>query len=616
MKIFTTYLLLLQFVLAGCQHNHASPSSTPNSEKINKKVSVSDTSKRKRTPSIAIPNENAKQILKETKQYKFIAIEADFNDRAFLNLVKRMENSAKKMEEFVGRKSTLPQIEVYLYPSAEKKGLKLNNTDQNTIDFEKNASHIVFNDVYENNFLQLENQLILRHLLGKPKMEFLELGLGIYFTENWQRKGYEYWTAKLYLSSNMPSLKRLLLNEQLQHESPLLKGAVSGAFAAFLIEHWSQDKFLKEYKNAVFSEEKLKELESEWLQFLDNLSEKYKVQIYEHRLQRKKASTPYFKGFNFAHEGYDIYNGYISQKATNALIALQKIGANSIAIVPYTGMRKPNSLHVNDMRLWQRAGMENDESVVHAAFQARKLEMSVLLKPQIWVHDSWPGDVDFSTEEEWQAFFERYERWILHYALLAEMYDFEAFCVGVEFVKATLKNPEEWTAIIQKVKSLYSGSVTYAANWGEEFENTTLWNFVDFIGINCYYPLSKKENPSDRELKEGFKTALERIKIISEKYDKKVVFTEIGFRSIEKPWVSPHHYDWGSQPPYSEVDQKRCYEIVMSGLQNEKQNGRDWSSGIFWWKWPSYLEHSREAKTEFAPNGKEAERVVEEFFKN
>ena len=32
----------------------------------------------------------------------------------------------------------------------------------------------------------------------------------------------------------------------------------------------------------------------------------------------------------------------------------------------------------------------------------------------------------------------------MHYALLAEMYDIELFCAGVEFQQATLTHPEAW----------------------------------------------------------------------------------------------------------------------------------------------------------------------------
>lgn len=606
MKTITFLLLLIQFQLTGCQNNNQTSASN----------NTINTSLQKENQPITFPSNPKPPIplLKDsaTQHYHFKSIEAAQTIPTYHNLISRMENTFQEIEQFAGQKSTLPKITVYLYPSAEKKGMTIKNTSQNSIDFQKNETHIVFNEIYTNNFIQLENQILIRHLFGKTPAKALETGLGIYFTQNWQQKGYAYWASKLHLSGNMPPLKHLLQNQTFEQSSPLIMGAMSGAFTAFLLKKWGKKTFLKQYTKANFDEQEITNLEPEWLQFLEEFSSSYKEQIATDHLQKgeKTSSLPYFKGFNFAHEGYNIYDGYISQEATKALTALQQIGTNSIAIVPYSGMRNPNTLQTNDMRLWRRAGTENDESVIHSAFQAKKLGMSTLLKPQLWIHNSWPGDVDFKTDQEWQVFFERYNRWIIHYALLAEMYDFEAFCVGVEFVKATLKHPEEWRKIITQVKKLYGGSVTYAANWGEEFEKNTIWDAVDFIGINCYYPLSKKENPSDKELQIGFEGTLDKIESIAKNFNKKVAFTEIGFRSIEKPWISPHHYDWGDKPAFVEEDQKRCYEAVMKGIQN-----RSWCQGILWWKWPSYLNHSQETKTEFAPNGKMAEGVILKWFK-
>ncbi|MGB1241554.1 MAG: glycoside hydrolase family 113 [Chitinophagales bacterium] len=607
MKTITFLLLLIQFQLTGCQ----------NDNQINSSNNTSTASLQKENSPTLIPSNPKPPIpppLKDsiTQHYHFKSIEAAQDTQTYHNLISRMENTFQEIEQFAGQKSTLPKITVYLYPSAEKKGMAIKNTDQNSIDFQKNETHIVFNEVYTDNLLQLENQILIRHLLGKTSTKALETGLGIYFTQNWQQKGYAYWVSKLHLSDNMPPLKHLLQNQVLEQGSPLMMGAMSGVFAAFLLKKWGKEVFLKKYVKANFEEQEISNLESEWLQFLDKFSSSYKEQITADHLQKKEkiSSLPYFKGFNFAHEGYNIYDGYGSQEATKALTALQQIGTNTIAIVPYSGMKSPHKLQSTDIRLWRKAGTENDESVVHSAFQAKKLGMNTVLKPQLWIHNSWPGDVDFKTNQEWQVFFERYNHWIMHYALLAEMYDFEAFCVGVEFVKATLKHPEKWRKIILQVKKLYGGSVTYAANWGEEFEKNTLWNVVDFIGINCYYPLSQKENPSDKELQMGFEGTLDKIEAVAQKFNKKITFTEIGFRSIEKPWISPHHYEWGDNPNFKEEDQKRCYEAVMKGLQN-----KNWCQGILWWKWPSYLAHSRQDKTEFAPNGKMAEEVILKWFK-
>ena len=80
----------------------------------------------------------------------------------------------------------------------------------------------------------------------------------------------------------------------------------------------------------------------------------------------------------------------------------------------------------------------------------------MLLKPHIWVRGSWPGAIAFRFRREWDRFFEAYGRWILHYAILAEMHGVPVFSVGVELSEATRGREEEWAAIVRRVRSVYS----------------------------------------------------------------------------------------------------------------------------------------------------------------
>ena len=108
--------------------------------------------------------------------------------------------------------------------------------------------------------------------------------------------------------------------------------------------------------------------------------------------------------------------------------------------------------------------------------------MSTMLKPQIWVgSNSWPGDIKMKSQEEWDIFFDNYYRWVRHYAMLAEINELDSYCIGVEFAKATLAKEEAWRKLIKKLRGIYSGQLTYAANWGDEFENLTFWDELDFI---------------------------------------------------------------------------------------------------------------------------------------
>lgn len=323
----------------------------------------------------------------------------------------------------------------------------------------------------------------------------------------------------------------------------------------------------------------------------------------------KKTSSPtnILAGMTFAHEGYRIHNGYGGEKIKPSMDSLGKLHVNALAIVPYTFMRdptKPSTLFIPD-----NAGSENDWATMCSAREAGQRGWFTLLKPQIWLGGGhWPGSVDFDTPEKWDAFFRNYTYWIMHYAVLAEREQINALCLGTELVKTTLKHPDRWREIISKVRQVYGGQLTYAANWGEEFEGFTFWEDLDAIGLNSYYPLSEKEEPTDEELLDGARRWMNMAAEVSRKTKRPLWLTEVGFRSVDKAWVNPHA-DGGDRSASAET-QARCFEAltIASGETPELR-------GMFIWKWPSYLgrENWRGGGTEFSPGGKPAAEVLRTF---
>ncbi|MCB9289974.1 MAG: hypothetical protein H6560_21890 [Lewinellaceae bacterium] len=521
-------------------------------------------------------------------------------------LINNCEAHAEKILAFCQAAPLSHPIPCHLYPSLEQKGLRLDNTQPAQADFSRGEVHLVANEIFRGRQAGPENALLLRQMLGRPKLEAMERGLALYFTDNWQEKGYAYWAARLYQSGNIAPLAEILDNEQFNNGSPLVMGCLSASFVDFLIGHWGRRLFLERYASWRPSPEELPRLEASWH---ENLSKPQPQPLSPspHHPASSAPPLPYLKGFNFAHEGYAIYNGYGSGLASESLRELHSLGANAVAIVPYSYMR--NAQAPSTLPFMTHAGSETDEGVIHDAFVARQLGMKTVLKPQIWLGGgSWPGDVEMQSEADWNAFFNHYYRWMRHYALLAEMNGMDMLCIGVEFAKATLEREQDWRELIGKLRGLYSGPMTYSANWGKEFENLQFWDALDYIGLNGYYPLSQSESPSDEELSAAFQRVLHLAGQVSRQYGKPLLFTEIGFTSTPEPWAAPHKDRDGS--PYNGQAQERCYRIVMANLQAET----DWCKGILWWKFPTYLSRGGPGHTGFTPNGKPAEKAVKEGF--
>ncbi|MEM9718497.1 MAG: hypothetical protein AAGA10_04590 [Bacteroidota bacterium] len=491
---------------------------------------------------------------------------------------------------------------VHVFESVEAKGLEIGNTDQAHVEFDKNRVCLVAHKAFPYVNTAPLTQMLIREEWGQAKSDFLEQGLANLFSEPWKDSGVKYWGKKLFMAGAIPPLKELF-SAPGREDSQLMRACISALWTLFLKEQVWEGKISKSnFLNWELQGDQVERLEKDWLAYLGKLPE---VEV--PKTPKVAELNLAFKGFNFAHEGYNIYDGYLSQKAANSLNRMSNLGANSIAIVPYTGtgsINKPSEFGISNF-----AGGENDESVIMSAHFAQEEGMSTLLKPQIWVRGAWPGDLRMQSQEDWDQFFENYKKWILHYALLAELYEIEVFCIGVELKYTTLEQGEKWRDLIQDIRQVYSGPLVYAANWGEEFEGISFWDELDYVGIDFYYPLGKSNQISSNELRKNLEKELKKVEQVSKTYNKPVLLTEIGFRSIEAPWQMPHEYA-GSKSSKVQ-DQALCYEVVLASLQEQP-----WCKGIFWWKWPSYIAFTQPQDRGYSPIGKPAEKVVEKWFKN
>ena len=324
---------------------------------------------------------------------------------------------------------------------------------------------------------------------------------------------------------------------------------------------------------------------------------------------RNFSSPEKLKGMTFAHEGYRVYNGYGGSTVKQSLDHLARVNVNSLAVVPYTFQRDPAK--ANHLHIPYSAGGENDAATTYSLRQAKERGWFTLLKPQIWVgRNSWPGDINFDDETSWEAWFQAYEYWILHYALLAEREGVDALCIGTELVRTTLNHPARWRGIIADIRSVYSGKLTYAANWGEEFENLSFWSDLDAMGLNSYYPISKSEAPTDAELLQGARDWLTMAATKSRETGRPLWLTEVGFRSVETTWENPHA-GAGERESNNEA-QVRAYRALTIAAEETPE-----LQGIFVWKWPSYLGydlgHRMDGKG-FTPQGKPAAGELARFY--
>jgi hypothetical protein len=240
-----------------------------------------------------------------------------------------------------------------------------------------------------------------------------------------------------------------------------------------------------------------------------------------------------------------------------------------------------------------------------------------MLKPHLWLLNHgqgvWLSDIDMDSEEEWQRWFDSYGKFILHYAQLAQRIKAEVFCIGTELRQTATERSQNWRAIARNVKHLFSGKLTYAANWDSELHDITFWDELDYIGVQGYFPLSTQPDPSVIECRRSWEQHAQSLESLSDRYNRPILFTEIGYKSTSdgaiRPWEWPGFLS-GMIQRVSIETQANCYESFFSVFWN-----RRWFAGAHIWKW--YADHSEAGgvgNIGFTPQNKPAQNILARWY--
>lgn len=295
----------------------------------------------------------------------------------------------------------------------------------------------------------------------------------------------------------------------------------------------------------------------------------------------------------------------IKELKNTTFIELKEYHINSISLIPYAFVDIENaSVKYNYERQWWG---EKTEGIIVSIKKSHHYKMSVMLKPHLWVnHGFYTGDLNFSTAAEWEKWESDYEKYILEFAQLAQKEKIELFCFGTELGNAVAARPEYWLQLIQKIKKIYKGKLTYAANW-DDFEKFPFWTELDYIGIDAYFPLSDAKTPAIPDLNEAWQQHILKIEKLQAKTNMKVIFTEFGYRnsdhSAKEPWKE-------NEKIINNLAQANAYESLFQTLTQ-----KSWFAGGFAWKWYADNYH-REKKNiiDYTPQEKPALETIKKWY--
>lgn len=334
-----------------------------------------------------------------------------------------------------------------------------------------------------------------------------------------------------------------------------------------------------------------------------------------------KAPVHMVKGMTFTGEWTEEFRrigGRVTfsfEHAGDPVRALGENGFNAAAVVNTEYMDDEHSTTIGPVK-----GRTHSMAEVGTLFrELKKSRVRPVLKPHVdLLNGRWRGEArppPGSTPEErrrWlDAWFASYERFIVRWGTLAQRNNVELLVLGTELKSLVgRENRARWERVIQAVRRVYKGKLTYAANW-DNYRQVCFWDLLDLAGIDAYFPLSAKRQPAREELVAAWSGAwtdggrrnwIRELESWQRSLGKPLVFTEAGYRSVdfaaERPW------EFKKERPANPRLQADCYRALLEAFEDKK-----WLEGVFFWHWSPKAGAGGPFDTNFTPQNKPAQRA-------
>jgi hypothetical protein len=288
------------------------------------------------------------------------------------------------------------------------------------------------------------------------------------------------------------------------------------------------------------------------------------------------------------------------------MVEISEIGAEWVCLMPYAYGPESDGSLTWDISSWQWWG-ERKEGTRAMIRMAHEKGLKVMVKPHLWLHHGFfTGTYMAGSEAEWTRFEQDYQHYILSYAALAEEEGVELLCIGTELALFVATRTNFWHRLVDKVTDIYSGPITYAANW-DEVHRFPLWTRLSYVGVDGYFPLTAGPNGDKREMKTSWKSRMAELDQLCDSVGSQVLFCEIGYRSCvgcaEKPW----EHDGAAEIDHQcQIDAFECFF--------EAADESEHCAGSFLWKWFAKTDMGRRQETGYTPQNKPVMSLIKREF--
>ncbi len=317
--------------------------------------------------------------------------------------------------------------------------------------------------------------------------------------------------------------------------------------------------------------------------------------------------TDFMKGITYESQRSGDFADAASDQALSEVVL--PTGANWIAVVVRCYQAAVTSTEIDCL---PNGKTVTDDELRHVIDQAHALGLKVMLKPQVELLDLQNANsgrfaINFGADEPaWMAWFASYTRLITAYAALAQSMQVESFVVGTE-LEGTVHRAAEWRRLIHQVRSIFDGSLTYAALTYFEPLQVTWWDELDSIGIDAYYALTLTKSPTVAQMELGWSPIIVYLALLADHWHKPITLTEVGYMSVDGTNILPG--DWSLDGEIDLQEQADAYQALFNVFE-----GRDWWNGVFWWSLSPDPQQGGALDRGYSFHNKPAEAVVRRYF--
>ena len=321
--------------------------------------------------------------------------------------------------------------------------------------------------------------------------------------------------------------------------------------------------------------------------------------------------------------------GLGSERAAAELARVQDVGADAVSFASVLAARAGAASGRAVEAPFVLGALEGDAALAASIARARAAGLFTVLSPQLLSHPA--GDlageqVRGAIDADERAFFEDYERFVEHYALLGELCGADALSLGSGIPNATRSayregeprsaaldavldtRAREWPRLARRARQGFAGLVTFAAGWPQQAREVAFWPELDLVSIDLHLALGPRERAGpapEAHAREAVRQAFDGLAALARETGRPLVVSGLGFRSTARAWRG-----WSSAGgPTAAAEQARLLGLVAGVLDDAGPDAWPGVRGVFVRNW-SLAPDGVGAERGFSPRGKPGEREL------